>query len=31
MPLERATEEGNSPVDENNFMLLDIFLKYGGK
>jgi len=24
MTLERATKEGNSPVDENGFMLLDI-------
>jgi hypothetical protein len=31
MTLERATIEGNSPVDENDFMLLDIFLKYHGK
>jgi len=31
MTLERATKGGNSPVDENGFMLLDTFLKYHGK
>ena len=31
MTLERATKEGNSPVNENDFMLLDILLKYLGK
>ncbi len=31
MTLERATIEGNSPVSENDFMLLDIFLEYLGK
>ncbi len=30
MTLERATKEGKSPVDENDFTLLDIFLKYHG-
>jgi len=25
MSLERATKEGKSPVNENGFMLLDIF------
>ena len=28
MTLERATKEGNSPVNENDFMLLDILLEY---
>ena len=28
MSLERATKEGKSPVNENGFMLLDIFLEY---
>ena len=31
MTLERATIEGNSPVSENRFMLLVIFLKYLGE
>ena len=31
MSLGRATIEGNSPVDENNFMLLDTLLEYLGK
>jgi len=30
MSLERATIEGNSPVNENGFMLLDTFLDYSG-
>jgi hypothetical protein len=30
MTLERATKEGKSPVNENDFMLLDILLKYHG-
>ena len=29
--LERGTIEGNSPVDENHFVLLVVFLKYSGK
>ena len=29
--LERDTIEGNSPVSENHFMLLAIFLEYHGK
>jgi hypothetical protein len=28
MVLERPTKEGNSPVNENGFMLLVIILKY---
>jgi len=30
MTLERATKEGKSPVNENDFTLLDVFLKYHG-
>ena len=29
--LERGTREGNSPVDENDFVLLAIYLEYHGK
>jgi hypothetical protein len=31
MPLERATTEGESPVNENDFTLLGIFPEYRQK
>jgi hypothetical protein len=31
MTLEGATREGKSPVNENDFMLLDVFLEYHGE